>query len=178
MTLTGLQQAAVDAIKTDIPSLSQCEIYGGQFTGQPGSRVAIHAPAVLVTMLGCKPVSDPGIEGQMDVQCRLAAYVLAQNNRSRDAREGACIDLVESVSLLIYNNNFALPMVGMASLVQMQGMTNAAADDAGFALWSVTWDQEIRLGAAPVNNYGPLTDVRIGFSPDIGAGHEPDYTQL
>jgi len=178
VTLTGLQQAAVDAIKAAIPTLAQCEIYGGQFSGQPGSRVAIHAPAVLITILGCKPVSDPGIEGQMDMQCRFAAYVLAQNNRSRDQREGACIDLVESVSLLIHNNNFGLPMVGLAALVQMQGMTNASADDAGFSLWSVTWDQDIRIGAAPVNNYGPITDVRIGVAPDIGIGNEPYYTAL
>lgn len=67
MMLTELQQAAVDAIKVAIPSLAQCEIYGGQFGGQTGRKVAIHAPAVFVTMLGCKPVSDPGIEGQMDI---------------------------------------------------------------------------------------------------------------
>jgi len=33
MTLTGLQQAAVDAIHAAIPTLAQCEVYGGQFSG-------------------------------------------------------------------------------------------------------------------------------------------------
>jgi len=121
MTLTGLQQAAVDAIKVAFPSLAQCEMYGGQLTGQVGSRVAIHAPAVLVAALGCKPISDPGIEGQMDMRCRMVAYVIAQDSSSRNTREGTCIDLAEAVALLIHNNNFALPMVGLAQLGQMQG---------------------------------------------------------
>jgi len=29
-----------------------------------------------------------------------------------------------------------------------------------------------------VDTTPPVTDLRIGFSPDIGLGHEPDYTQL
>jgi len=49
-------------------------------------------------------------------------------------------------------------------------MTNAAADDAGFSLWSITWEQEIRLGVAPVTSYGTLKEVRIGVSPNLPKG--------
>jgi len=178
MTITELQQAAVDAITAAIPSLSQCEIYGGQFGSNLGDRVAIHAPAVLVAALGCKPISDPGIAGQMDISCRMAAYVLAQHHGDRSKREGACIDMVEHVATIIHNNNFNAPLVSPAKVIQMQGQTNASADDAGFALWSVVWEQQTRIGAAPVSNYGPLTDVKIGIAPNIGIGHEPDYAPI
>jgi len=177
-TLTELQQAAVDAIHAAIPSLLQCESYGGQFAGEHGNRIAIHAPAALIATLGCKQLSDPGVDGQMDVQARFAAYVVAKYANDRNKREGGCIDLAEAVALTIHNNNFSLPGVGAAKVQQMQGMTNIAADKAGFSIWSVSWDQAIRLGAAPINNYGPLTDVRIGSAPNTGLGHEPDYVKL
>jgi len=178
MTLTELQSAAVTAIKTAIPTLAQCEIYGGQFAGEHGNRVAIHAPAVLIAGLGARPVTDPGIDGQMDVSARFAAYAVAKYANDRQKREGGCIDLAEAVALLIHNNNFTLPGVGTAKVMQVQGMTNAAADKVGFSIWSITWEQQIRIGAAPVSNYGPLTDVRIGFAPNIGLGHEPDYVAI
>ncbi len=50
----------------------------------------------------------------------------------------------------------------------MQGMTNVAADKAGFSIWSVVWEQEVRIGLVPVNNYGPLTNVQIGLAPNVG----------
>jgi len=177
MTLTELQTAAVAGIKAAIPSLAQCEPYAGQFAGDPGSRIAIHAPAVLVATLGCKPLSDPGT-GQVDASCRMAAYVLARYANDRNKREAGCIDLAEVVALIVHLNNWSLAGVGCARINQMQGMTNITADKAGFSIWSVTWDQEIRLGAAPVNNYGPITDVRIGVAPEIGTGHEPEYVKL
>jgi len=178
MTLTELQSAAVAAIKAAIPTLAQCEVYGGQFAGEHGQRTAIHAPAVLVAVLGVKTISDPGVDGQMDVQARFVAYAVAKYANDRQKREGGCIDLAEAVALLIHNNNFASPGVGTANVMQMQGMTNAAADKAGFSIWSITWEQQIRIGAAPVSNYGPLTDVKIGIAPNIGIGHEPDYVPV
>ncbi len=174
VTLTELQSAAVAGISAAIPSLAQCEPYAGQFAGDAGGRVAIHAPAVLVAILGCKPLSDPGT-GQFDVSCRMAAYVLARFANDRNKREAGCVDLAEAVAVLIHQNNWGLAGVGCARINQLQGMTNITADKAGFSIWSVTWDQDIRLGAAPVNDYGPLTDVRIGQPPAVGAGHEADY---
>jgi len=173
-SLTELQAAAVAGIKVAIPSLAQCEPYAGQFSGDAGSRVAIHAPAVLVAMLGCKPLSDPGT-GQFDATCRMAAYVLARYANDRNKREAGCVDLAEAVATLIHLNNWSLPGVGCARINQMQGMTNVTADKAGFSIWSVTWDQDIRLGAVPANNYGPLTDISIGFAHN---GQAPDYVQL
>jgi len=177
MTLTELQDAAVAGIHAAIPALAQCDPYAGQFAGDAGSRVAIHAPAVLVAMLDCNPLSDPGT-GQFDVQCRMAAYVLARYANDRNKREAGCVDLAEAVALIIHQNNWSLAGVSSAYIVQMQGMTNITADKAGFSIWSVAFNQEIRLGAAPANNYGPLTDVRIGLAPNVGAAHAPGYVPV
>jgi len=176
-TLTQLQSAVVAALKA-LPGVVQCELYGGQFAGEPGSRVAIHAPAILIELTDGRPSAEPGT-GELDLACRLSAYVLARYAGDREAREAGAIDLAEAVALTVHRNAWGLIGVGEARIERLAGATNLAADRAGFSLWGVSWTQDIRLGASTLaGGYGPATDVRIGVSPNIGPGNESAYTQL
>jgi hypothetical protein len=50
-----------------------------------------------------------------------------------------------------------------------------------FEVWCVEWHQEILLGADVWENYAVVPTpqrVFIGQAPDIGLGHEGDYTQV
>ncbi len=178
-TLTELQDAAVAHIKAKAPGLRQCAPYAGQFAGEPGARVAIHAPAVLVAALDARPASPADVgDGRMDVTARMAAYCLARHAGDPGKREGACQDLAANVALAVSLASFGLADTGCARVIDMKTLTDARADQAGFALWAVTWEQELRLGAAAVESFGPITELRVGLAPNVGAGHETDYARV
>lgn len=115
ITITELQTAVVTGVAAAIPDLHQCEMYGGQFSGEPGKRTVIHAPAVFIAALGSKALADPGT-GEMDMQLKLVAYVLARFAGDRKKREGGCIDLAEAVALFLHRNTFGMSYVGMGAI--------------------------------------------------------------
>lgn len=48
-----------------------------------------------------------------------------------------------------------------------------------FEVWRVEWNQELTLGASVWDENGTTpTDPLVGFSPNIGIGHEADYVPL
>jgi len=170
MRITEFQNIIVSAIHKALPNIKQCEIYGGQFDGEHGQRVAIHAPAVFVAARSTLAISDPGITGQMDINLELSAFIIAQYANDRIRREGGCMDLAESVALLIHNNNFNQAFVGEAKVKRMQSKTNATVDSAGFAIWSVDWVQSMRIGSNPVQQFGTLQSVNVSRAPNVGSG--------
>ena len=179
MMLTELQAAAVTHIRARVKGVRQCAPYAGQFAGEPGARVAIHAPAVLVAVLDARPASPADVgDGRMDATARLAAYCLARFAGDPGRREGACQDLAANVALAVSLSDFGLAGAGCARVLDLKTLTDARADQAGFALWAVTWEQELRLGAAATESFGPVTELRVGLAPNVGAGHEPDYARV
>jgi len=175
--LSALQAAAVERIRASVPSLALVAPYTGQFA--LGTRTPIRAPAVLVAVLGVRPASPADVgDGRMDATARLAAYCIARYADDSAKREGACMDLACSVALAVRLSNFGLPDTGCARVVEMQALTNAESDHAGFSIWAVIWEQDIRLGAAQVESFGPIAEVHVGLAPHVGAGNAQAYTRI
>ncbi|MCF6180049.1 MAG: hypothetical protein L3J63_11775 [Geopsychrobacter sp.] len=162
-----------DAIETHLRAaftraeLPTCEQY-------PDLRKKILAPAVLIELDELVPADDPGTD-ELALTARFAAYVVLQQT----AKAGlAAANLAALVALrVVQGGRFGQP-VGPARLTRV-----AAADFKpeliGYAAWVAEWNHEIRIGDSTWDGTGiPVTQIMLGWSPDIGLGHEADYEEV
>lgn len=176
-SLVSLQDAVVANLAT-IPGVVTCEPYAGQFGTDHVSRVTFTAPAIFVSILGADPDRDPGTD-QVDLNVRLAAYVIATHATDRQQRERDAIALVESVLLQVRLNQWGLSGVSAAAISSVQNLYTTVADDLTVALWAVNWQQIITLGTSVWDGTGVLPQqVYVGYSPFVGATYIADYLEV
>ncbi|WP_429885377.1 hypothetical protein [Geoalkalibacter halelectricus] len=177
-TPTQLQRAAVAHLKIALPGLRTCEVYAGEFAGGELSRASLAAPAVLVACLGATRGEQDGNE-QYDFLCRYSAYCLTRHAGGREPRGVLAQELAEGVLAQVEGARFGESGCGVARVVRLDNLYSEAFDKAGVALWAVTWEQRVTLGADVWAHEGMLpTEIYLGIAPEIGPPHIDDYIKI
>lgn len=177
MTLAELVTTVVAGFKAMFSEIKQVEEYSGQLSAKGTGRVSLSPPCILVTVLSAKYQSEPGT-GEVDVVARLAAYVVSNNARSRNARNQDALTLTDLVVIGTHGNRWGLDKVEPAKVERAENLVSAQFDDKGLAVWAVTWSQEIRLGVNEWDGTGVIpTELYVGYDPATGPGGNYDQVQ-
>jgi len=177
-TPTQLQQAAVDHLKIALPGLRSCDLYAGEFAGGELSRASLAAPAVLVACLGATRGADHG-NGEYTFLARYSAYCLTRHAGGREQRGVLALELAEAVLAQIESGRFGLAGVSAAKVTRIDNLYGEAFDKAGVALWAVSWEQQLLLGADIWAGDGVLpSQLFVGYAPEIGVPHTDDYFEV
>lgn len=174
MSLVETRTAIKDAIKAALPELRQCEIHGGQFDLDELKRFLTVTPSIRLAMLAT-PRLTPENSGGIDVDLRLAAFIVTRDAGAL-AREDAALNIAQAILLLVHGNHWGLDYAHPARDVASRALYSGPVDRTGAALWSVNWNQTVRIGADAFLEDGVLPDsLYVGVSPEIGAAHKADY---
>lgn len=171
LDLDALHDAIVLAIKTQFPDLVTVEFY------RTDERKGPQLPAVLLDL--CEFESEPDLDDgteQLAVSARFEAQIIFGFKSPKVKRE---------------IRKFAAAFAAWMRLRRWTGISTDAAmvtschpdefdprlDE--YEVWCVEWTQGLYLGNNVWTNGGALpTDVWVGYKPNIGTGHEADYTNL
>jgi hypothetical protein len=169
MTLAELVTAAVSGLKVMFAEIKQVEEYAGQLNANATDRVTIAPPGILIAVLSAKYVADPGT-GEIDLVARLAAYVVTNSARSRNARNQDALALTDLVIVGVHGNRWGLDNVEPAKVERAENLVSAQFDKKGLAVWAVTWSQELRLGIDEWDGVGVIpTELYVGIEPATGS---------
>lgn len=152
-----------------VSELPGCEMF-------PRLERSIEAPALLFEVTDITPAEDPGTD-ELALNVRLAAY--AVTGLYEEAADRAAMSLAISAALHIHQaRNFGAAGVGRARLEKL-GPEEFKPDLVGYAAWAVEWSHLVILGQS-VWELGGLvpSQVLLGYSPDIGLPHKPDYEPI
>lgn len=149
---------------TELPTIEQ----------YPDLAKKISVPAVLIELEDLTPADDPGT-GELAMTARFAAYIILHQTPKAGLQAA---NLAALIALrIVEGSRFGQP-VGSAKIVRVAPV-DFKPQLFGYAAWSVEWTHEIRIGDSVWDGTGiPVTDIMVGWSPDIGIGHEPDYEQV
>jgi len=174
INLDQLHQAILDKIAAQFPDLQTVEDYSQ-------SRMRFTAPACFVelTQLDAGEM-DPGTE-QLQVAARFEAHLII-GFQQPDAKRSIRM-LAGAFSVFLRHQRWGLP-VGPAQFVaaspdEIAGMGRNAEHLDQYEVWTIEWEQEIHLGQSIWKGDDTLiTEIYVGFDPEIGPGHEDDYRQI
>jgi hypothetical protein len=172
LDLDALHSQIEAEIKAQYPDLKVVEFYRTE------ERQQLPLPAVLLDMteLEVQDENDPGT-GQLAVNARFEAEIIFGFNTPNVKRE---------------IRKFAAAFAAWLRLRRWQGIVGPDAvhvtgcyRDAfhpqldKYEVWRVEFAQVLYLGDNVWTNDGKIpTNIYVGFTPDVGLGSEPKYTQL
>lgn len=170
INLPDLHAAITAAISAQFPDLKTVEFYRED-------RDSLPMPACLLDLAEFEdePKEDPGT-GQLAVMARFEAELILPM-RTPQAKLSARV-LAAAFAHFISKARWPGGKVG-----KVEGI-RAYRDDFKpqldqYEVWTVEWRQIIHLGASVWADEGSVpTTVFLGQSPEIGFGHEQDYTQV
>ena len=144
MKIIELRTAIINSIKTEFPD-AYVERHPGRFSLGELKRIATKLPAIRVAVLSAPTVSASNT-GENEVSVRLAAFVIT-GDRKQVPKDVSAITIVEGLLTLIPYNNWTQCGVTAAKNVKADNLFSGGVDVSGVAMWAVTWDHEIRVGA-------------------------------
>lgn len=171
--LDALHAAIVEDIKAQFPDLQTVEFY------RTDERKGMPLPAVILdlTEFENQPDADPGTE-QLAVTARFEAEIIMGfrvPNVKREVRKFAA-----AFAAWMRLRRFTRENVhtGPAQVIGCYPDDfNPELDQ--YEVWRVEWSTVLHLGNTVWTNEGTIpTQVFLGQAPDIGAGHEDDYTRV
>ncbi len=166
--LTDLHNAIETHLRESFESVPSCRKY-------PRLRRKITVPAILLELAEMKPDTDAGT-GQLCLSARFRAYCIY--DLVEDEAELQAANLAASVAYEIFTGGRFGLTVGPAAIASVEP-ADFKPDLFGYAAWAVEWSHQIRLGQSIWTDAGLTpTDLYIGFAPEIGPGHEPDYFKV
>lgn len=178
MVINDLLDAIVTTIHAELPGLSTVETHPGQFTLEELEHFMVSTPAVRVALLGIErsvPVSD----GQRDATLVLTAFVVTTDAHLL-SRDRAANNIVEALVNLIPQNKWGVTeCVFGAGEAKGHNLYSADIREKGVTIFAIRWEQTVRLGTDFWDQPGVLpTELYVGIAPDVGPGHEADYTLI
>ncbi|WOH61907.1 hypothetical protein [Bradyrhizobium sp. BWC-3-1] len=160
-----------DAIQAQFPDLQTVEFYRED-------RDAVPTPACLLDMPEFEdaPDVDPGTD-QLAVRCRFEADLIL-GFRTPQAKLSARV-LAAALAQFIHKDlRRIVTRMGPPEAIHAYRSDFKPELDK-YEVWCVEWRQVVHLGESVWTNDGVIpTTVWTGISPDIGTGHEDDYTQV
>ncbi len=164
--LEEMHGAIVASVRSQFPSLVTVGDYGE-------SRKSLLVPAVLVELIDMEaaPDADPGTEQLAVVTHWVARAVMSFKavNAKIEVRK-----LAAALGNHVHQQRWGLPVA--PAKVTIIGPDAFDPDMDRFEVWAVEWEQVVHIGASVFDDTGIVpTEVLIGYTPDIGPGHEADY---
>lgn len=165
-TLQDLHDAIQLAIAERLPNLATVRLYA---TGE-----RIDTPAALIEFEGLEIGEDDDTD-RTPLYCAVTVHCLL-GHRTPDLDLQIRMFASEIMSL-VWRNRWGLPTGAPEELEAGPG--ELSAGDMGYESWYVTWRQTLYVGASAWDDEGVIPDtIYVGYAPDIGEGHKPDYIQL
>ncbi len=166
--MTALHAAIIASLKSTFSSVPTCEAY-------PRLVKKISSPAILTEIVDLTPTTDLGTE-QLEVAARFRAYIVF--DLTDLAAEMDTVNMAAAVAAAIKKASRFGCEVGPAKVLSVEP-ADFKPDLLGFSSWVVEWTHEVCFGDSVWSGTGsPVTEIMVGWSPDIGIGHEPDYEQV
>lgn len=170
-SLDAVHEGIVSTIAAQFPDLVTVEAYRLD-------RKSLPVPACLIelTEMDAVPDNDPGTE-QLAVNARFEARLVIGFRQGDKNPKLEIRKLAAAVANFIRAKRWGCP-IGAAEVV------GAYPDDFDpeldqFECWRVEWQQLIYLGDTVWKDEGATpSQVMLGFAPNIGPGHEADYTEV
>lgn len=165
-SLDALYTAIEDHIRAAIPGLEAVCF-------PPGTVSSVPVPMVLLELAELEPGQDQGT-GETPVIARFEARAIVGAEQSDCYQQAAFI--ASRLAVLLRMQTWGQE-VGMAEFVRASQDFMRPDLDA-YVVWVVEWTQELYLGDEewPWPNQPPGT-LRLGFSPNTGAGQEGQYIE-
>ncbi|MDO7900626.1 hypothetical protein ACE1YR_00745 [Pseudomonas sp. K1(2024)] len=141
-------------------------------TAMPGPMQRLALPAVVIELAGWEPGPDPGT-GETGIEARFEARVIV-GSEVEDALKVAAFAGAQ-LTVLLRMQTWGLSIENAVFVRAEQDWTRPELD--GYAVWVVEWTQVIYLGVEewPWPDQ-PASTLLWGFAPQVGPGHEGDYT--
>lgn len=171
--IPGLYAAIVASIQAAFPDLQTVE-----FDRDDSERTVLPVPACLLelTELEAEPDLDPGTD-QICVMARFEAE-LVLGFRTPAVKRSA---RVLAAALCAHLHKTRHWPNGKAGAIEVMGAwpSQFKPELDQYEVWRVEWRQPLYLGESIWKNDGTTpTEIYYGFTPEIGAGHEADYTKI
>lgn len=171
----------LNAIRSDLdnalPKLQQCELHPGDVNEHELKRIALHCPAVLISLGMVKPSEDVG-DGQRDWPLLPVIYIISKDE-PRLGRFETAINLTQSILERITGNNFNIEGVGSPSELGAKNLFTGEIDRQKISMWAIRFTQKMRIGSSMFDSEGEVpSQLYVGIAPEIGAAHEQDYIEI
>lgn len=169
--IDALQAKIVADIRAQFPALVTVDFFYDD-------RKAPPRPACLLEFGDFEPSAegnDPGT-GQLSIDVRFAATMIIDGIDIQPAKK-SIRRLVTAFIGWLHNRRFPPHVTGPSIFL------NASKDDFNptldaYECWRIEWLMTIHVGTTNVDNSGNTPTPLYSWSPDIGFGHEGDYTSL
>ena len=177
MKLNNLLNAIRVGISSEVPELASCAICDGPLETSDLDGFKGTTPAVRIAALGATPIRETDA-GQIDLPVSFIAYAMTEDTPGKP-RNQAAMDLIETLVNRISGNRWNEEDAHPAEVLMARNHHDATAASQAVALWSVSWTQKVRIGTQDFQTEFPkLSQLHVGMNPNIGPGHEGDYTSL
>lgn len=140
---TALQLVVDDlAEQVHVPA---ARVHPGIFDAEEMARTVVQAPALLLSLAGLLEGDYAGGE-QYEYIAALTLYLPVRDEQpDRPRTETVLDDLVWPLLGYLPGRQFATPWSGPAGSPTAANLYSATIDARGVALWSIEWDQRLRL---------------------------------
>lgn len=136
----------------------------------------INTPAILLDVEALTEGVDDG-DDRIPVTCRISAFCMLSLTTPKVKLETR--QFAAEFMSLVRRNKFGLGRdVDHPENIEARPGPFQSGNQ-GYDSFEVSWDQTIFLGESVWDASGvPVTEIFVGYAPDIGIGHEPDYARL
>lgn len=171
--IDALHDAIVDDIQAQYPDILTVEFY------RTDERKGMQLPGIIIdlTEFEAEPDIDPGTE-QLAVCARFEAEIIFGFRTPNVKREIRKFSAAFASWMRLRRFTRTNVHTGPAQVIGCyRDEFNPELDQ--YEVWRVEWTQVLHLGTSVWTNEGTVpSQVMAGYSPDIGSGHEQDYTKV
>ncbi len=144
MHLNQYRQAVLTTLQQAFPHLNDVAYYQGALDNQALKRIVTRLPTLKLALLGVTSIK-PLETQECEASLHMAAFIIT-NDLRRLEREHAALALVESLTVLLNQQQWNYPYARPAHQIKAENLFNGEVDKQGIALWVVSWQQTLRLG--------------------------------
>lgn len=173
MSFNEFLATAANALAAQFPGVRSSKPHRGRFTLDELGAMSQAAPALRVALWEVSGVTEVS-GGLKDVACRFSLAVVTGDAKGLP-REVAANNLVGALCVWLPGQTFGHDAAHGAQAVTARNLYDSGKVGSRVQLWEVTWRQTLRLGSDLWAEGGMPSELYAGFSPEIGADHEPDY---
>lgn len=176
--LVDMQGKVVATIAALMPDLKECKPHPGRFTREELDKFRVKSPSVHVAVPSIRNPSSSG--GVLQCSVKTVLVLTAKNTVDADDkafnRADAAMNMVAAILLALPSATLGAG-IGPCEDISADNLYGSSDDKQGVAMWAIHWNNTVTL--SPKVEEGVLpSELYLGFAPDIGTGHEEDYTQI
>ena len=164
MILVDIRNAIVSTIKSKIPSLREVKGHGGRFSLKEIKAIAAKSPSVRVACLGISKIEDSSMGVAADVMW--GAFVICGDQR-QTPRDSVALGLVAGLAAIVPNATWGMDdNIDGAGQVRGDNLFSRELDNAGVALWAVTWRHTVDIDQTVVGSLDDFLRAIVDYDLD------------